>query len=41
MAIRNVESTLPDRKYVMALESELADLRADVERMKQELAARR
>ena len=34
MAIRNVESTLPDDQYIRALEAELAELRSTVEALR-------
>jgi hypothetical protein len=34
MSIRNVPSTLPDPEYIRALEAELADLRALIERIR-------
>lgn len=41
MPIRNVTSNLPDKDYITALESELAGLRADVDRLLTEISALR
>lgn len=41
MPIRNVESTLPDREYIAALEQELTELRGLVEQLKQDMVEAR
>jgi hypothetical protein len=41
MSINNVESTLADPAYIAALEKELRDIRAEMERMRSDIVEAR